>query len=131
MYPNPAKPLRRARPRLAGLALVAAAACGDATDEGRRTLVSLSTEPATAVVAEPITFRYSAEGENLVGVVVDYGDGARDSIPAFGAQTAAGVTTHAYEMPGIFQATAEAVEFSGRTARDSVGVEITAALRDH
>ncbi|MBW3552293.1 MAG: hypothetical protein KY466_02215 [Gemmatimonadetes bacterium] len=121
----------RTRRALAALALLAGVGCEDVADAGKPTAVELSSDRTTAAVAEPIEFRYEAQGQNLAGLVIDYADGSRDSIPGFGAQTAAGTVTHAFEAAGTFDVTAALLDFSGETADDTVVVMITAPAQDH
>lgn len=121
----------RTRRALAALALLAGIGCEDVADPGRPTAVDLSSDRTTAAVAEPIEFRYEAQGHNLAGLVIDYADGSRDSIPGLGAQTAAGTVTHAFDAAGAFDVTAALLDFTGATAADTVVVMITAPAQDH
>lgn len=121
----------RTRRALAALALLAGIGCEDLSDPGRPTAVELSSDRTTAAIAEPIEFRYEAQGQNLAGLVIDYADGSRDSIDGFGAQSAAGTVLHTFEATGIFDVTAALLEFSGETAGDTVVVTITAPAQDH
>lgn len=121
----------RTRCALAGLTLLAAGGCQDPAEVWRPTAVDLSSDRTTAPVGEPVDFRYQAQGQSLAGLVIDYGDGSRDSIAALGAQTAAGTVTHAFELAGAFDVTAALLDFSGETAGDTVAVVITAPAQDH
>ena len=116
---------------VASLALLAAAGCREVADPGRSIAIDLSTDRATAVVGEPVDFRYAAQGPSLAGLIVDYGDGSADSVAGFGAQTASGTLTHAFDVPGGFDVTAVLLDFAGDSASDTVSVMITDTSQDH
>ena len=113
------------------LALLGGGGCQDVSDQGRPTAVELSSDRATAVVGEPVDFRYDAQGQNLARLIVEYGDGSADSVAGFGAQTASGTLTHAFDAPGGFDVTAALLDFSGDSASDTVVVVITGTPQEH
>lgn len=90
-----------------GLALAgwaAASACLDDSITGTRPLtIEIDVDPATAVVDEVVTVRYVVTGTGLAGVIVDWGDGAVDSIPFIGsAVEAEGPVAHQYSATGTY-----------------------------
>ena len=121
----------RTRCAVAALALAGAGGCQEVADQGRPTAVELSSDRATAVVGEPIDFRYAAQGQNIARLIVEYGDGSADSVAGFGAQTASGTLTHAFDVPGGFDVTAALMDFTGDSASDTVVVVITGTPQDH
>ena len=131
MGPNGVSSVLRLRGALTAVVLLAAAGCQEVADEGRPTALVLSSDRATAAVAEPIDFRYEGQGRSLAGLIVEYGDGSADSVAAHGAQTASGTLTHAFPEAGGFEVTAALLDFAGDTARDTVAVVITATSQDH
>ena len=86
-------------------------ACLDDSITGTRpvTLV-ITAAPPTAAVGEPVTVTYSATGTGLISVVVDWGDGATDTVSLGGLPVeAAGNLEHTYSDAGSY-------EITGRTS---------------
>ena len=81
---------------------VAAAACRQSTEPP--TALSVSLQANTAVVArgDTVSFQVSAAGNNLVGVIIDYGDSSTDQYATGGALTARVTFKHAYGAAGSF-----------------------------
>ncbi len=103
------------------------AACSDSLVEGGRPLtVSISADKSVAAVGDSIVYRVEATGNNLVGLVVDFGDGVADSTSASGAVSAGVVRSHIYAEAGDYWAKATAVDVQGVTVElsDSVAVQI-------
>ena len=71
-----------------------------------------------------VVFEFRATGASLTRVVLDYGDGAVDSVEAFGASEASGSPTHAYAAPGTYRASASAVDAQRGTTMTAVTVTI-------
>ncbi len=106
------------------------AACSDSLVEGGRPLtVSISADKTLAGVGDSVTYTADATGNNLVGLVVDFGDGTADSTAASGAVTAGVVRSHAYGEAGTYVAKATAVDIQGVVVEqsDSVSVQIVEA----
>ncbi len=98
------------RPRLALVAGMTLSAglwgCNDITiPESRPTQITLEADHLQRPVGQEFTFTYEGEGRNILGVVLLYGDGRMDSIPAFGSQTVGGRREHAYDTPGSYRVT--------------------------
>jgi hypothetical protein len=109
---------------LTGVACLLATACTTIVDSPPPLSLSLEVDRTTALTGQEFEFTYDAEGGNLVGLALDFGDGAVDSIPLFGARTAAGFRSHTYGAPGTFMVTAvlTAPPQGSRTASVSVTV---------
>jgi len=86
--------------------LLAASGCLDDNITGTRPLTfSFSASPTTTSVGQTITFSYEGTGTLIQGVIVEYGDGAIDSVFTPGTVVeVAGVLDHKYETTGTFQA---------------------------
>ena len=87
-------------------ALVAAlfvglAACSDDGQVGTPLSVSLiGPDTGTALVSTP--FLYDVSGRSLSGLIFEWGDGTRDSLPTAGAQSAQGSRPHTYDSAGSY-----------------------------
>ncbi len=90
--------------RLTLLVLLGTAACSTAPEGIAPLNVSLTSGSATAVVGESVSMVASASGTNLVGLVMDYGDGGTDSYATAGANTARVTFRHAYTTRGTYTA---------------------------
>lgn len=117
-------PVRKTILATVAACLVGSVACDTGVEPPRALTLSLEVDRTEATLGQEFEFTYSAEGQNLVGLVIDFGDGVRDSIPLFGAQTADGFRDHGYLSPGSFEVTAEltAPPQGSRTATVSVTV---------
>jgi hypothetical protein len=94
---------RTLRAVLTCLAATFACACSDVTFEGGGELTfTLTADRTSAPVGTEVQFDYEASGTFISGVIIQYGDGALDSIPSNGAQSSAGVRRHAYTEAGEF-----------------------------
>ena len=88
------------------LLLFGATACHGASLEPLPLDIRMTANRATAAPGDTISFVATAQGGSLVGVVVDFGDGAEDSFGTFGARTAQVTFRHAFASPGAFTVTA-------------------------
>ena len=96
--------------------VLVAASCLDNSITGVRPLtLTLTAEPATTLVGDSITFRYTATGTDLLVIQMDYGDGETGSIPSLssGAVNMSGYVAHAYSAAGTYVATGTAVDQTG------------------
>lgn len=86
--------------------LIAISGCLDDSITGIRPLTfSFYADPITASVGQTITFSYEGTGTLIQGVIVEYGDGAIDSVFTPGSVVeVSGVLDHEYETTGTFQA---------------------------
>jgi hypothetical protein len=91
---------------VAALACAACAACAQEPLEPLPLEITLQLQPATAAVGDSIRVEVNAQGGNLFGVNVDYGDGASQPLAASGARTARAIYRHAYARSGVYVVTA-------------------------
>ena len=89
--------------RLASIALVLClAACRQSTAPPVPVLVTLEANRTVSTRGDTVTFSVNATGNNLVGVVIDFGDTALDQYATSGASTARVTFKHAYDATGNF-----------------------------
>lgn len=101
-------------------------ACSSSSVEiGKPLAIELTVDRSIGVAAaDTFTFRYEATGQNLLGVVLAFGDGQADSVAAQGATSAGAIRSHVYEFPGTYAAYARAIESFGEAMADTVVVEV-------
>lgn len=80
--------------------------------------------PEAGRVGHELAVRYEVTGRQLVGIIFDWGDGASDSVPARGAQTASGSVHHTYAAAGTFTVKGRAEDVVEGFAEAQVEVEI-------
>jgi len=86
--------------------------------------ISVQVTQAERTLGQEHEFRLQARGRQLLGVILEYGDGRVDSIQAFGAQSITHGETHTYEAAGSYSVRAVVEEAGGAVARDSVRVTV-------
>jgi hypothetical protein len=86
--------------------------------------LSLTVEKAEAPQGTPHVFKMEAQGQQLLGLILDYGDGQVDSIPTAGAQTATHIEAYIYDKAGEYLVRARVEDQNGRSAQDSVMVSV-------
>lgn len=108
------------------LLLLGAVACSDiSVPESRPTRVSLEVDRTERNVGQEFVFTYEGEGRGIVGLVLTFGDGRVDSIPALGAQTVGGFREHAFQEAGVFEVRILMQDAGDAVAEDAVDVEVT------
>jgi hypothetical protein len=112
----------RLRVALAALAL-AASGCGIDAAEPLPLDITIAADKLTTAPADSITFEIRAQGGNLLGISVEWGDGTSYVLPTGGARTAQSRVRHAYEDSGVYQVSAAADDATG--SRKSVALNIT------
>ena len=86
-----------------GLLLVArVGACRQSTEPAVAITVTLESSHVTATVGDTVTFTVRANGNNLIGMVVDYGDSVFEQYATGGAHTARVTFKHAYLTIGNY-----------------------------
>lgn len=109
-------------------AALSAAACSDITFEGGGPVtIQLSADRTDLPAGGSVTFTYDVRGTYLSGVVIDYGDGVADSVFTQGAQSAAGVVSHAFELPGSYTVIGKAEDSATGTATAEVVIQVGGA----
>ncbi len=83
--------------------------------------------PGTGRVGEELSVLYNVSGRRLDGIIFSWGDGAVDSLPTAGAQTAAGSRQHTYRESGRFLVRARAEDAVEGVASAEVMVNIEQA----
>lgn len=91
-------------PRILVLALLAlgVAACSGSPLEPLPLDVSIQASGATAAVGDTVTFVVSAQGGQLIGLEVNYGDDSSEQFGTGGARTARVTFKHAYLVRGTY-----------------------------
>lgn len=107
------------------LSAIALGACGDFSVTIRDTDVTLTSDRTTATPGEAFRIRYEAQGRSLNRLVIDFGDGAADTVGLQGAVTATGFRDHAYGTSGVFVVTGTLQELEGTEANSNVTVTVT------
>lgn len=87
--------------------------------------LELSVDRTAAVVGQDFVFTIDAQGNNLLGITVNYGDGATSQFEAFGSRTYTRTDRHSYDVPGVYIVRATVEEASSGTASQEVTVEVT------
>lgn len=79
-----------------------AIACRQTTEAPTQLSVSLQANTSLVPRGDTVTFQVNADGNNLVGVIIDYGDDAMDQYATGGALSARVTFKHAYSAAGSF-----------------------------
>lgn len=106
---------------LVGL-VVPLAACGDASLDPLPLRITIEVSSATAAPGDAVNFVVVAQGGNLLGVEVDYGDNSSDQYGAGGARTARVTFSHAFSVVGVYQVRATVTD--AVAGQREAGVEI-------
>ena len=106
------------------LAIVGSVACRQSTAPPGEVTVSLEVVPASALRGDTVSFTVNAAGNNLVGIVVEFGDSEGDQYATSGALTARVTFKHAYSAVGTFSVRAIVTDAIGgeREATKSIVV---------
>ena len=87
---------------LLGLLATVAIACRQSVEPPTQISVSIQANTAVATRGDTVTFTVNATGNNLFGVIIDYGDSATDQYATGGALTARVTFKHVYSAAGSF-----------------------------
>jgi hypothetical protein len=110
---------------IAALLTVALGCSSSSTDAGEPLSITLTVDRTTGLAAvDTFSFHYEATGTDILGVVLDFGDGQADSLSALGAARAGATRNHVYGSAGVFSASARVLEAFGDLLADTVVVEI-------
>lgn len=77
-------------------------ACRQTVEPPTQISVSMQANAAVVTRGDTVTFTVNATGNNLVGVIIDYGDSASDQYATGGALSARVTFKHAYSAAGSF-----------------------------
>src|SRR5262249_22801302 len=79
-----------------------------------RGLTTFTVSPSSTTAGTPVTFTVTpTQGANITNVHVDFGDGGFVDLGAIAAATP---TSHPYNSPGIFTASATAIDANGSSS---------------
>lgn len=110
------------------IAALAAWACSDIKITGGQPLsFTLDADRTSAPTGVEIEFQFRATGTYLNGVILEYGDGAVDSIVMNGAQSASGRRKHAYDVAGPYQVIGTLEDAVEGPLTRQLSVEVTAS----
>jgi hypothetical protein len=104
------------------LLLIGLTACVDVSLAPLPLQITIQASPVTAAPAARVNFVVTAQGGELLGVDVDYGDDTTDQYGAGGARTARITFSHAFSAAGVYQVRATVTD-AVAGSRDA-GVEI-------
>jgi hypothetical protein len=85
-------------------------ACGDASLDPLPLQISIQAGRVTAAPHDPISFVVTAQGGNLLGVAIDYGDNTTEQYGAGGARTALVTFSHVYSAAGTYEVRARVTD---------------------
>ncbi|HEY5546264.1 MAG TPA: hypothetical protein VIK50_09435 [Gemmatimonadaceae bacterium] len=106
-----------------GFALIAcASACRQSTEPPVSLQVTLESSQLTALAGDTVSFTVRATGNNLIGVVMDFGDSGSDQYAMGGALTARVTFKHAFETTGTFTVRATVTDAVAGQKEATVGV---------
>lgn len=98
--------------------------CRQSTEPPVPVLVTLESSKTTAVRGDTISFTVHATGNNLIGVVVDFGDQVTDQYATGGARTARVTFKHAFQTAGTFTVNVVVTDAIGGDRETSTAVVI-------
>ena len=80
--------------------------CGDYTLDPLPLNVTITATPTSSPINQDIVFEVRAQGGQLLGLIVDYGDGVTQDEDLRSSRTAEATLRHAYTTPGVYNVTA-------------------------
>jgi plastocyanin len=98
------------RTLLGALLVGGLAGCGQSTLEAAPLEVAITANRTTAAPGDTIAFVVNATGQNLVGLLMDFGDMGTDLYATSGARTARVTFKHAFMAKGAFTVTVSATD---------------------
>jgi plastocyanin len=104
---------------------LATAAGGEACQSAVETLpldVHVDLSRTSASPGDTVSAVTTAQGATLLGITIDFGDGAGDSYGTSGARTAKVTFKHAYKAPGTY--TVSAVATDGVAGQKTTSVQL-------
>ena len=103
---------------------IVVAACGPESLAPLPFQVSISATPSTPARGASVTFVVTAQGGNLLGVEIAYGDGATETFGTSGARTATVTFHHAFLAAGAYPVEATVTDASAGVKTASVTVTV-------
>lgn len=109
---------------LLALAIIGMQSCRETTATAVEISVTLESSHVTATTGDTVTFIVRANGNNLVGVVIDFGDSVSDQYATGGALTARVTFKHAYLATGNYSVRAVVTDAISGDKEVSVAVAV-------
>jgi hypothetical protein len=106
------------------IAAILLGACGGAIVEPLPLALSVTSSPASPAVGDSVTFVANAQGNGVIAMDVDYGDGGVESVQVPFARTVRNTFKHAYAAPGSYTAAFSVVQADSATKFATVTVQI-------
>lgn len=113
----------RAIPCCVALMLIGAG-CRSASLESLPLTISVEAKPSVAAVGDTVAVFVTVQGNSLIGVEIEFGDGQRDLFGMGGARTGRVAFRHAYAARGSFTAAATVTDATAGQKSSSVGVRV-------
>jgi hypothetical protein len=107
---------------VAPLLIAVLVSCGDAALEPLPFQVGLDASRVVSVPGDTILFGVTAQGGNLFGVEMDYGDGVVEPYGTAGARTARVTFRHAFKLKGTYTVSVTATDATA--GQKKAGVEV-------
>lgn len=104
--------------------IATAGACQSATVDALPLDLTVALSRASAAPGDTITMVANAQGGGLLGINIDFGDGAGDSFNTGGARTAKVTFKHVYRTSGTYTVTAAVTDAEAGQKTTSVQVRI-------
>ena len=99
-------------------------ACRQTTEPPVQLTASMQASAAVIPRGDTVTFTVNATGNNLFGVVIDFGDATGDQYATGGALTARVTFKHAYDTSGTFTARATVTDAIAGDREVSVSIVV-------
>jgi PKD repeat protein len=99
------------------------AACRPATLEPLELRMTFTSDRNRAGVGEQVNFVVDSQGNGLLAIRIDFGDGNNDALSTGGARTARATFSHSYAAPGVYVVRARVDE-----ATDTVGATVSVTI---
>ena len=110
--------------RLRFFALALLGACSSESLAPLPLAIVVEASRITAAPGESISFRVTAQGGQLIGIITAYGDGSEDQVATGGARTARVTFSHAFSAPGTYQVQATVTDALAGPKAASVEVRV-------
>lgn len=106
------------------LGLVGAVSCGTKTLEPLPLEIGVAASRTTAAPGESVDFLVTAQGDNLAGLNVAYGDNNADQFATGGARTARVTFHHAFGAAGTYEVRATVTDADANEKSATVQIHV-------
>lgn len=107
------------------LLLVGTASCTIDELEPLPLAITIQAVPSTAGATQEIIFEFTAQGGQLLGLLLEYGDNATAEVDLRGSRTAEGELRHAYTASGVYTVTATVEDAGLGSKQATTSVTVT------